>query len=95
MRSGPIVAGYGRAGTDLFSRLVHGTRTSLTIGLVGVILSLVLGVVLGGISGFYGGAVDTVIQRIIEILLSIPTIDASPGIGECSASTWGPPNPST
>ena len=49
-------------------------RTSLTIGLVGVALSLVLGVMLGGISGLYGGAIDTVIQRVIEILRSIPTI---------------------
>ena len=72
-------------GRDLFSRLVHGTRTSLTIGLVGVILSLVLGVVLGGISGFYGGAVDTVIQRIIEILLSIPTIPLWLGLAAAGA----------
>ena len=76
-------------GRDLFSRLVHGTRTSLTIGLVGVILSLVLGVVLGGISGFYGGAVDTVIQRIIEILLSIPTIPLWLGLAAAMPRDWG------
>ncbi len=76
-------------GRDLFSRLVHGTRTSLTIGLVGVALSLVLGVVLGGISGFYGGAVDTVIQRIIEILLSIPTIPLWLGLAAAMPRDWG------
>ena len=76
-------------GRDLFSRLIHGTRTSLTIGLVGVILSLVLGVVLGGISGFYGGAVDTVIQRIIEILLSIPTIPLWLGLAAAMPRDWG------
>ena len=61
----------------------------LTIGLVGVILSLVLGVVLGGISGFYGGAVDTVIQRIIEILLSIPTIPLWLGLAAAMPRDWG------
>jgi peptide/nickel transport system permease protein len=61
-------------GRDLFSRLMLATRTSLTIGLVGVALSLFLGILLGGISGLYGGYVDSVIQRIIEVVRSIPTI---------------------
>jgi peptide/nickel transport system permease protein len=65
--------GTDQLGRDVFSRLVLATRTSLTIGLVSVALSLVLGVLLGGISGLYGGWVDTVIQRVIEILRSIPT----------------------
>jgi len=57
-------------GRDLWSRLMIGTRLSLTIGLVGVTLSLFLGVLLGGISGLYGGVVDNVIQRLIEIVRS-------------------------
>src|SRR5436309_15753974 len=61
-------------GRDMWSRLMYGTRISLTIGLCGVTMSLFLGVVLGGLSGFYGGIADTVIQRVIEILCSIPTI---------------------
>ena len=69
-----FLLGTDLQGRDLWSRLMYGTRISLTIGLVGVTMSLVLGVVLGGISGFYGGIADTVIQRIIEILRSIPTI---------------------
>ena len=81
--------GTDELGRDLYSRLVHGTRTSLTIGLVGVALSLVLGVVLGGISGFYGGAVDSVIQRIIEILLSIPTIPLWLGLAAAMPRDWG------
>jgi peptide/nickel transport system permease protein len=75
-------------GRDLWSRLVYGTRVSLTIGLLGVTLSLVLGVVLGGLSGFYGGVTDTVIQRIIEILRSIPTIPLWMGLAAALPRDW-------
>jgi peptide/nickel transport system permease protein len=61
-------------GRDVFSRLLFAAQISMSIGLVGVTLSLCLGVLLGGISGYFGGLVDTVIQRTIEILRSIPTI---------------------
>lgn len=66
--------GTDALGRDLFSRNIHGARVSLSIGLVGVILSFFLGTILGGISGYFGGAADMIIQRIIEFLLSIPTI---------------------
>jgi peptide/nickel transport system permease protein len=75
-------------GRDLWSRLMYGTRISLTIGLLGVTASLVLGVVLGGISGFYGGAIDTVIQRVIEILRSIPTIPLWMGLAAALPRDW-------
>jgi peptide/nickel transport system permease protein len=75
-------------GRDLWSRLMYGTRISLTIGLVGVTASLILGVVLGGLSGFYGGSVDTLIQRIIEILRSIPTIPLWMGLGAALPREW-------
>jgi peptide/nickel transport system permease protein len=75
-------------GRDLWSRLMYGTRISLTIGLLGVTASLVLGVVLGGISGFYGGVLDTVIQRIIEILRSIPTIPLWMGLAAALPREW-------
>ena len=75
-------------GRDLWSRLMYGTRISLTIGLLGVTASLVLGVVLGGISGFYGGVLDTVIQRIIEILRSIPTIPLWMGLAAALPRDW-------
>ena len=58
-----FLLGTDLQGRDMWSRLMYATRMSLTIGLVGVAVSLVLGVILGGISGFYGGLVDTVIQR--------------------------------
>jgi peptide/nickel transport system permease protein len=75
-------------GRDLWSRLMYGTRISLTIGLVGVTMSLVLGVVLGGLSGFYGGIVDTLIQRVIEILRSIPTIPLWMGLAAAVPRDW-------
>lgn len=75
-------------GRDLWSRLMYATRTSLVIGLVSVALSLILGVVLGGISGYYGGLIDTVIQRIIEILRSMPTIPLWMGLAAALPSTW-------
>ena len=75
-------------GRDLWSRLIYGTRISMTIGLVGVTLSLFLGVVLGGLSGFYGGVMDTVIQRLIEILRSIPTIPLWMGLAAALPRDW-------
>jgi len=73
-RDGFYLFGADRLGRDMFSRVIYGTRISMSIGLVGVAISLVLGVVLGGISGYYGGRVDAVIQRLIEFVLSLPTI---------------------
>jgi peptide/nickel transport system permease protein len=75
-------------GRDLWSRLMYGTRISMTIGLVGVTLSLFLGVVLGGLSGFYGGVMDTFVQRIIEILRSIPTIPLWMGLAAALPRDW-------
>jgi peptide/nickel transport system permease protein len=66
--------GADRLGRDLLSRMITGTRISMSIGLIGVILSLVLGILLGGVSGYYGGTLDNVIQRLIEFLRSIPSI---------------------
>jgi peptide/nickel transport system permease protein len=75
-------------GRDLWSRLMYGTRISLTIGLCGVTMSLILGVVLGGLSGFYGGSVDTLIQRVIEVLRSIPTIPLWMGLAAALPRDW-------
>ena len=80
--------GTDQLGRDVWSRLMLATRTSLTIGLIGVALSLFLGVLLGGVSGLYGGMVDTVIQRMIEILRSIPTIPLWMGLAAALPNDW-------
>lgn len=59
---------------DQFSRLIHGSRISLSIGLVGIIVSFPLGMVVGGISGYFGGIVDAVLMRLVEVLMTIPSI---------------------
>lgn len=82
--------GSDRLGRDVFSRLVHGTRISMSVGLIGVGLSLVLGVFLGGISGYVGGKTDTVIQRVIEFIMSVPTIPLWMGLAAAIPVTWSP-----
>jgi len=82
--------GADRLGQDLFSRLIVGTRISMSIGLISVAVSLVLGIVLGGISGYFGGAADTIIQRLIEFLQSIPTIPLWLGLAAALPPTWSP-----
>ena len=69
-----FLLGTDELGRDLFSRILAGSRVSLTIGLVGVTISFVLGCLLGGISGYFGGLPDLLIQRLIEIFNSIPGI---------------------
>ena len=66
--------GSDRQGRDMVSRIIHGGRVSLSVGLVGIAFSFVLGIIIGGISGYYGGRIDIVIQRAIEIIRSIPTL---------------------
>jgi peptide/nickel transport system permease protein len=83
-----FLLGTDQSGRDLWSRLVYATRISLTIGLVSVALSLFLGVLLGGVSGFYGGTADMLIQRIIEVLRSIPTIPLWMGVAGMMPSAW-------
>lgn len=80
--------GADKLGRDVLSRLLHGTRISMSIGLVGVALSFFLGILLGGISGYYGGNVDNIIQRIIEFIRSVPTIPLWLGLAAALPSDW-------
>jgi len=80
--------GGDRIGRDVLSRIIYGTRISMTIGLVGVALSFVIGILLGGVSGFYGGWVDNVIQRVIELLRSMPTTPLWMGLAAALPSSW-------
>lgn len=82
--------GTDRLGRDVLSRTIYGTRVSMSVGLVGVGLSLGLGVILGGISGYYGGLIDNLIQRAIEILRSLPTIPLWMGLSAAIPLTWPP-----
>lgn len=84
------IFGADRLGRDIFSRVVHGAQISLSIGLVGVFMSLILGVTIGGISGFFGGWLDLVIQRAIELLRSIPTIPLWMGLAAAIPIGWPP-----
>ena len=83
-----FLLGTDQLGRDLYSRMMVATRVSLFIGLAGVTLSLFLGVLLGGISGLYGGWVDMLIQRLIELLRSVPTIPLWMGLAAALPRTW-------
>jgi len=85
---GIYLLGTDQLGRDLWSRLMVATRVSLFIGLVGVSISLFLGVVLGGTSAIYGGWVDLLIQRMIEVVRSMPTIPLWLGLSAALPSSW-------
>ena len=84
------VFGTDRFGRDVFSRNLYAARVSLSIGLIGVLLSFVLGCAFGAISGLYGGTVDIVIQRVIEFFISIPTLPLWMALSAALPPEWSP-----
>jgi len=82
--------GTDSLGRDLLTRLIYGTRISMSIGLIGVVSSLIIGVVLGALSGYYGGWVDLSVQRLIEVISAMPTIPLWLGLAAAIPITWSP-----
>ena len=82
------VLGADRLGRDLLSRLIHGTRISLSIGLAGVTLSLFFGIIIGGFAGYYGGWFDAAVMRVVEFIRSMPTIPLWLGLAAAMPKDW-------
>ena len=88
---GPLfLLGTDELGRDMFTRILHGSQISLSIGLVGVAIVFVMGMLIGGISGYFGGTVDTVIQRTIDLIISIPTIPLWMALAASLPRDWPP-----
>jgi peptide/nickel transport system permease protein len=85
-----FLLGSDSRGRDLLTRTIYGARISLSVGLVGITLSLVIGLVLGGTSGYFGGVVDNAIQRLIETLIAIPHIPLWMGLSAALPANWHP-----
>lgn len=82
--------GSDRLGRDVFSRILYGAQLSLTVGLIGITVSFVLGITIGGVAGYFGGRTDWTVNRIIEILRSLPELPLWLALSAAVPSHWGP-----
>jgi peptide/nickel transport system permease protein len=85
-----FLLGTDRLGRDVLSRTIYGARISLTIGILGVMLSFFLGIIIGGLAGYRGGVFDMLVQRITEVLQSIPSIPLWMALATIIPLTWSP-----
>ncbi|KQT86133.1 ABC transporter permease [Aurantimonas sp. Leaf443] len=85
-----FLLGTDRLGRDMLSRILYGARISLTVGLVGVSLSFVLGITIGGFAGYFGGRTDAIVQRVTEILRSLPELPLWLALSAALPLTWSP-----
>jgi len=85
-----FLLGTDRLGRDILSRIIYGARISLTVGLIGILISFALGIVLGGLAGYYGGWVDSVVQRAIEVIRSFPELPLWMALSAALPVNWSP-----
>ncbi len=85
-----FLLGTDRLGRDVLSRILYGARISLTIGLIGISISFCLGIVIGGLAGYRGGVFDLVVQRLIEVLQSLPSLPLWMALAAIMPVTWSP-----
>ncbi len=85
-----FLLGTDRLGRDVLSRIIYGARISLTVGLFGILISFALGIVIGGLAGYCGGWVDSLSQRIIEIVRSFPELPLWMALSAALPVTWSP-----
>ncbi len=83
-----FLLGTDRFGRDLLSRMLVGAQVSLTVGIIGILISFTIGILIGGISGYYGGWIDQILQRLIEVLLSFPRLPILLALATIIPASW-------